>query len=78
MVGVAGPSSDWLDDPAVRHAYLTRFADAESRVYMSRFYTRYRPRTADEALALLLRDVRKSPQRIATVLRSVAPGESQA
>ncbi|SAK86892.1 glycosyl transferase family protein [Caballeronia calidae] len=77
MVKAAGPSSGWLDDPAVRHAYLTRFADAESRVYMSRFYAKYRSKTPDEALALLLRDVRKSPQRIATVLRSVAPDESQ-
>ncbi|MDR5733323.1 MULTISPECIES: transglycosylase domain-containing protein [Caballeronia] len=78
MVQVAGPSSDWLDDPAVRHAYLTRFADAESRVYMSRFYGRYRLRTPEEALALLLRDVRKSPPKLATVLRSVAPDEPQA
>jgi membrane peptidoglycan carboxypeptidase len=78
MVEAAGPSSDWLNDPVVRHAYLTRFADAESRVYMNRFYTRYRLRTADEALALLLRDVRKSPPKLATVLRSVAPDEPQA
>jgi membrane peptidoglycan carboxypeptidase len=77
MVEVAGPSSDWLDDPAVRHAYLTRFADAESRVYMNRFYMRYRLRTADDALALLLRDVRKSPPKLATILRSVAPDEPQ-
>ncbi|SAL86892.1 glycosyl transferase family protein [Caballeronia arvi] len=78
MVKVAGPSSGWLDDPAVRHAYLTRFADAESRVYMSRFYGKYRPKTADEALAVLLRDVRKSPPKLATVLRSVAPDAPQA
>ncbi|KXU97858.1 glycosyl transferase family 51 [Caballeronia megalochromosomata] len=77
-VKVAGPSSDWLDDPAVRHAYLTRFADAESRVYMSRFYGKYRLKTPDEALALLLRDVRKSPPKLATVLRSVAPDEPRA
>jgi membrane peptidoglycan carboxypeptidase len=78
MVRVAGLSSDWLDDPAVRHAYLTRFADAESSVYMSRFCAKYRLKTPDEALALLLRDVRKSPPKLATVLRSVAPDEPQA
>jgi membrane peptidoglycan carboxypeptidase len=78
MVRVAGPSSQWLDDPSKRHAYLTRFADQESRVYMSRFYRKYQAKTADQALALLLRDVRKSPPKIATVLRSVAPDETQA
>ena len=41
MVQAAGPSSQWLDDPAMRTTYLTRFADQESRVYMSRFYTKY-------------------------------------
>ncbi|MGF6753576.1 transglycosylase domain-containing protein [Paraburkholderia sp. GAS42] len=78
MVQTAGPSSQWLDDPATRHAYLTRFADQESRVYMHRFYTKYQGKTADEALAILLHDVRKSPPKVATVLRSVAPDEPQA
>jgi membrane peptidoglycan carboxypeptidase len=77
-IEVAGPTSQWLDDPASRHLYLTRFADQESRVYMKRFYTKYQGKTPDDALALLLRNVHKSPQRIATVLRSVAPEEPQA
>ncbi|SOE52871.1 Membrane carboxypeptidase (penicillin-binding protein) [Burkholderia sp. OK233] len=78
MVQTAGPTSQWLDDPATRDAYLTRFADQESRVYMHRFYTKYRGKTADEALAILLPDVRKSSPKVATVLRSVAPDEPQA
>ena len=78
MVQVAGPTSHSLDDPATRHAYLTRFADQESRLYMRRFYRKYQLKTADEALTLLLRDVRKSPSKIATILRSVAPAETQA
>jgi membrane peptidoglycan carboxypeptidase len=76
-VRIAGPTSEWLDDPATRRTYLTHFADAESRVYMTRFYKKYRQKTADEALALLVRDVRKSPPKIATVLRSVAPDAPQ-
>jgi hypothetical protein len=45
---------------------------------MSRFYRKYHAKTADQALALLLRDVRKSPPKIATILRSVAPDQTQA
>jgi membrane peptidoglycan carboxypeptidase len=77
MVQTAGPTSQWLDDPATRHAYLTRFADQESRVYMHRFDTKYRGKTPDDALAALLHDVRKSPPKVATVLRSVAPDAPQ-
>jgi membrane peptidoglycan carboxypeptidase len=78
MVQAAGPTSQWLDDPATRRAYLTHFADQESRVYMHRFYARYRGKTPDTALATLLSGVRKSPPKVATVLRSVAPDEPQA
>ncbi|VVE87091.1 transglycosylase domain-containing protein [Pandoraea bronchicola] len=73
MIQTAGPSSHWLDDPVVREKYLMRFADQESRVYEHRFYAKYHGLTPDEALATLLHDVRKSPPKIATVLRSVAP-----
>ena len=44
---------------------------------MGRFYTKYHGRSTDEALAIMLRNVRKSPPKIATVLRSVDPDESQ-
>ncbi|SIT42259.1 putative membrane protein [Paraburkholderia ribeironis] len=78
MVQTTGPSSQWLGDPATRKMYLTRFADQESRVYMNRFYTKYHGKTPEQALALLLLGVRKSPPKVATVLRSVAPDESNA
>ncbi|WP_176057521.1 transglycosylase domain-containing protein [Paraburkholderia sp. BCC1876] len=78
MVQTTGPSSQWLDDPAIRKQYLTQFADQESRVYLGRFYTKYHDKNPDQALALLLLGVRKSPPKIATVLRSVAPDESNA
>ena len=78
MIQTAGPTSQWLDDPVSRRTYLTRFADQESRVYVHRFYAKYRGKTPDGALAALLFDVRKSPPKIATVLRSVAPDEPEA
>ncbi|MFM0058912.1 transglycosylase domain-containing protein [Paraburkholderia phytofirmans] len=78
MVQTTGPSAQWLGDPETRKMYLTRFADQESRVYMNRFYTKYHGKTPDQALALLLLGVRKSPPKVATVLRSVAPNESNA
>ena len=76
MIQTSGPSTQWLDDPAARQLYLTRFADQESRVYMKRFYTKYHGKVPDDALAIMLHSVHKSPPRIATVLRSVAPNGS--
>ncbi len=77
MIQTSGPTSQWLDDPAARKMYLTRFADEESRVYMNRFYAKYRGKTPDDALTALMHNVRKSPPKVATVLRSVAPDASQ-
>jgi len=64
-----------LADPAhpARRDYLERFADMEGRVYLDRFYRRYRGRTADEALSLLAGRTYPLPHRIATVFRSVRP-----
>ncbi|WP_133645967.1 transglycosylase domain-containing protein [Paraburkholderia flava] len=78
MIQTSGPSSQWLDDPATRQKYLQGFVDQESRVYVNRFYTKYHGKSADDALATMLHSVRKSPQRVATVLRSVAPNEPTA
>jgi membrane peptidoglycan carboxypeptidase len=73
MIQTSGPPSAYLDDPVVRSHYLTQFVDAESQVYMKRFYTRYQGMNSAEALAILLQHTRKGPARIATVLRSVNP-----
>lgn len=78
MIQSSGPSAQWLGDPAARKQYLDRFADQESRVYEKRFYLKYHGKTPDQALAVMLHSVRKSPPKIATVLRSVAPDGSQA
>lgn len=78
MIQTSGPSASWLGDPEQRKQYLQQFVDGESKVYVKRFYTRYAGKPPDDALALMLKDVRKSPPKIATVLRSVAPNEPRA
>jgi membrane peptidoglycan carboxypeptidase len=75
MVQTAGPSAHWFDDPAVRRRYLEQFADQESLVYLHRFFVKYHGKHADEALDTLVADMRKSPPKLATALRSVAPDE---
>lgn len=73
MVQTSGVSARWLDDPDLRARYLAQFVDQESRVYVKRFYVKYAGKPPDDALALMLKTVRKSPPKVATVLRSVAP-----
>lgn len=73
MVESAGPSAHWLDDPALRHRYLVQFADQESLVYLHRFYVKYHGKAPDDALDALIADMRKSPPKLATALRSIAP-----
>jgi membrane peptidoglycan carboxypeptidase len=60
------------NDPQ-RMVYLKRFADAESKVYMGRFYKEYAGLTSDEALAKLARHTGPSLKRLAVVFRSVKP-----
>lgn len=63
------------DHPA-RHEYLARFVDREGSDFLSRFYTDYRKRTPDEALALLAGRARPVPNRIAVIFRAVRPKAS--
>jgi len=63
---------DNWDDPA-RQKYLARFADQEGKVYLSRFYDKYRGETSDQALETLLRGERLTPLRAAVIYRSVRP-----
>ncbi len=78
MVATAGDSTRWFSDPGLRRTYLLRFADQESLVYLHRFYLRYQGKSPDAALDTLLAGMRKSPPRVATALRSVAPDASLA
>lgn len=61
------------DDPA-RRAYLARFADQEGRVYLWRFYQKYRGQTPDQSLETLMHGVTNlTPLRAAVIYRSVRP-----
>ena len=62
---------DW-DNPA-RQKYLAHFADQEGKVYLSRFYAKYRGETSDQALETLLRSEHLTPLRAAVTYRSVRP-----
>jgi membrane peptidoglycan carboxypeptidase len=66
---------DEWDNPA-RQTYLARFADEEGKVYLSRFYARYRDESSDQALETLLRGVHLTPLRAAVIYRSVRPQAS--
>jgi membrane peptidoglycan carboxypeptidase len=56
-----------------RRDYLEQFADMEGKVFLDRFWRRYRGRGPDEALQLVANRSRPVPHRIATVFRSVRP-----
>ncbi len=60
----------------VRRQYLTRFADQEGRVFLSRFYRKYVVRAPNDALETLVRNIYPSPVRVAVVYRSVRPDGS--
>lgn len=76
MFQVPGSSASLLQDvnDPRRAAYLSRFADREGREYIHRFMAKYQGKTADEAQALLLRSLRPTPARLASVFRTIAPG----
>jgi membrane peptidoglycan carboxypeptidase len=60
------------DDPA-RQKYLARFADQEGKVYLSRFYAKYRGENSNQAIETLVRSVQLTPLRAAVIYRSVRP-----
>jgi membrane peptidoglycan carboxypeptidase len=62
------------DHPA-RQEYLKRFADKEGRVFLGRFFARYRGKTPEESLDVLASRTRTAAHRLATVYRSVRPDD---
>jgi membrane peptidoglycan carboxypeptidase len=65
---------DW-DNPA-RQAYLARFADEEGKVYLGRFYAKYRGENADQAIETVVRGIHLTPLRAAVIYRSIRPQAS--
>lgn len=75
MFNTRGSSATVLSDPADprRTEYLQRFADREGRIYMSRFYPKYRGKTVEQAEQLLLQSVRPTRDKLSAVFRTIAP-----
>ncbi|MGH8581858.1 MAG: transglycosylase domain-containing protein [Gammaproteobacteria bacterium] len=60
-------------DSEWRRTFLARFADEEGRLFLRRFYDKYRGKDAEGALALLVQGVVPGARRLATIYRSVYP-----
>lgn len=74
---VPGASPSVLEDrndPA-RERYLARFADMEGRVFLRRFYDKYKGQTPGQALDALVGSIRLTTVRAAVIYRSVRPGD---
>ncbi len=56
-----------------RKTYLIRFADREGRVFLARFYKKYKGLTPKEATANLLNHLAAHPKRLAAVHRYLEP-----
>ncbi len=63
------------DNPQ-RADYLRRFAEKEGRVFLSRFYSRYKGKTAEDAVRLKLEGMRVSPRALTVILRSTGAIDS--
>jgi membrane peptidoglycan carboxypeptidase len=75
MFQTPGSSASLLqnaDDPR-RAQYLARFADREGKEFIHRFYAKYKGKTYDEALAVLLQNIHPTPSRLASIFRTIYP-----
>ncbi len=61
-----------MDDPQ-RQEYLRRFADKESREFISRFYQKYKGKSSAEIAELFYSDIRPTPLRLAAAYRYLNP-----
>jgi membrane peptidoglycan carboxypeptidase len=60
------------DDPR-RAEYLARFADAEGKTFLAKFWNKYKGKNGTEATALLIQGVRPAASKLAAVHRTIAP-----
>ncbi|AMP37701.1 transglycosylase domain-containing protein [Ralstonia solanacearum] len=61
------------DTSPQRQVYLERFADREGRLFMGRFYSKYRGKSPQEQEAILVQSTRATPVRLATLFRTLDP-----
>ncbi len=62
-----------MDNP-LRREYLERFADKESKVFMKRFYDKYKGKNSEQILESLVSGIRATPRRVACIHRYLVPG----
>jgi hypothetical protein len=60
-------------DEQWRRRYLERFADQEGKVFLRRFYAKYRGLDAPTSLRVLTQSVHPVPAHLSTIYRSVYP-----
>lgn len=80
MFQLPGSSAQLLadaDDPR-RQMYLARFADNEGKVFMAKFWNKYKNKTPAEVEALLFSGVRPMASKLAAAHRTIAPNATLA
>jgi len=65
------------DEARQRLSYLQRFADREGRTFLAGFYSKYRNKSSEQRLELLMARAHGSPRRLAAIYRSVNPQAEQ-
>jgi len=75
MFQLPGSSAQLLADASDprRAQYLARFADNEGKVFLAKFWNKYKGKTPDEAEALLFTGVRPLASKLAAAHRTIAP-----
>ncbi len=75
MFQIPGSTALFLDslESPQRLRYLSRFAEKEGQVFLWNFYSKYKEKTHDAALDLLLHSVRSSPTPLSVAYLSVNP-----
>ncbi|MEZ4599009.1 MAG: transglycosylase domain-containing protein [Syntrophotaleaceae bacterium] len=66
------------DRDSRREAVLAKFIDKESKVFLSRFWNKYKDKTAEERLETLLAGMRLTPLRLTIVHRHLLPQADEA
>jgi membrane peptidoglycan carboxypeptidase len=56
-----------------RTEYLEKFADKEGRIFLSRFYEKYRDADPEQILGILMDSVKKKPSRFASIYWFIFP-----
>ena len=60
-------------DSPQRQIYLQRFADREGKLFMGRFYRKYKGKTDQAREDILVQSTHATPVRLATIFRSIDP-----